>query len=168
MNAFIGPNNSGKSNILSALNLVLGESWPTKPFDDADYHKYDKTSPIEIVIYFDVPLAIDPDVHGFRLAEDQNGVSFRPVDANGQICVTQWNREKFINNQMRSEVALLYLGLDRQADKQLRPSQWTLYGKLLKAKAVPPSCARRAGALRPTSPRLSTDPLNHYPLTTYP
>jgi putative ATP-dependent endonuclease of OLD family len=30
VNALVGPNNSGKSNILRALNVVLGETWPSK------------------------------------------------------------------------------------------------------------------------------------------
>jgi putative ATP-dependent endonuclease of OLD family len=33
---------------------------------------------------------------------------------------------------MREEVALLYLGLDREAETQLRSNQWTLYGKLIR------------------------------------
>ncbi len=29
MNAFIGPNNAGKSNIMKALDLILGPTYPT-------------------------------------------------------------------------------------------------------------------------------------------
>ena len=35
---FVGENNAGKSNILQALNLVLGESWPTvKSLSENDF-----------------------------------------------------------------------------------------------------------------------------------
>ncbi len=33
---------------------------------------------------------------------------------------------------MKAEVALMYLGLDRQASQQIKVTQWTLYGKLLR------------------------------------
>ncbi|MCH7746236.1 MAG: AAA family ATPase, partial [Chloroflexi bacterium] len=37
INMFVGPNNAGKTNILEALNLVLGESFPSaRSFDDRD------------------------------------------------------------------------------------------------------------------------------------
>lgn len=36
--ALIGPNNAGKSNILSALVFVLGETWPTtRVIEPADF-----------------------------------------------------------------------------------------------------------------------------------
>jgi putative ATP-dependent endonuclease of OLD family len=45
MNAFIGPNNAGKSNIMRALNLVLGETWTSpRSFADKDFYKYDKAN----------------------------------------------------------------------------------------------------------------------------
>jgi len=38
----IGENNAGKSNILKAINLVLGETWPTdKTFTQDDFHMHD-------------------------------------------------------------------------------------------------------------------------------
>ena len=52
--ALVGENNSGKSNILCAINLVLGESWPSaKQITDDDIfnHEYDRD--IEIKIWFD-------------------------------------------------------------------------------------------------------------------
>lgn len=38
-NIIVGQNNSGKSNIISAINLVLGEKYPPKTFDENYYHK---------------------------------------------------------------------------------------------------------------------------------
>ena len=36
-NIIVGQNNCGKSNIISAINLVIGEKYPPKRFDDNFY-----------------------------------------------------------------------------------------------------------------------------------
>jgi len=41
-------------------------------------------------------------------------------------------RTKKVSNEMKEEVSLMYLSLERQASMQVRPSKWTLYGKLLR------------------------------------
>lgn len=38
-NIIVGQNNSGKSNIISAINLVIGEKYPPKIFEDKFYYK---------------------------------------------------------------------------------------------------------------------------------
>lgn len=134
MSALIGPNNAGKSNILKALDLVLGETWPGKPLPERDYYALDTTRTISITAFFSTPLRCDADVRGFRLTcSTRNGVDYVPVGRDGNP--RTWGpggREKRVSNLMRSEVALLYLDLERLAQKQLRPTQWTLYGKLLR------------------------------------
>ncbi len=50
----IGENNCGKSNILRALNLALGESWPgERSFTEEDFHGQDTANDIVIQVYFD-------------------------------------------------------------------------------------------------------------------
>ena len=50
----IGDNNAGKSNILTALNLVLGETWPTdRTFTLEDFHRHNSEQDIVIQVYFD-------------------------------------------------------------------------------------------------------------------
>jgi energy-coupling factor transporter ATP-binding protein EcfA2 len=133
MNAFIGPNNSGKSNILRALDTVIGDTWPTRPFTDHDFFQHDTTRTIEIIVLFDAPLQCDQTVHGFRLGYDlAHGVDYNAVDAAGAPLFFGFNRPKRVTKEMREEVALLYLELNRQSEKQLRPTTWTLYGKLLR------------------------------------
>lgn len=38
-NIIVGQNNSGKSNIISAINLVMGEKWPSKRYEDNFYYQ---------------------------------------------------------------------------------------------------------------------------------
>ena len=54
MCALIGGNNAGKSNILKALNIVLGDRWPgTMSVDDQDIFGHDPKLDIEIAVWFD-------------------------------------------------------------------------------------------------------------------
>jgi AAA15 family ATPase/GTPase len=133
INALIGPNNSGKSNILRALNLILGEIWPTRPLPDNDFHKYDTSKPVQITVTFAMPLVCDGAVQGFRLRYNagESG-EYWAVDSKGKPCMWPSGQPKRVSNQMREECALLYLDLERQADRQVRATQWTLYGKLLR------------------------------------
>ncbi|MEM2508552.1 MAG: AAA family ATPase, partial [Candidatus Hadarchaeales archaeon] len=135
VNAFIGPNNAGKSNIMDALNLILGETYPTHAFDDKDFHNYDKSRAIEIEVKFDQPLVADSRVWGFHLSYDGDTCEYIALDQNGDrlTWTDKWRRtrEVHVSNAMKDEVLLMYLGLDRQAHQQIKPTRWTVYGKLL-------------------------------------
>ncbi len=49
----VGENNSGMSNILRALNLALGETWPTeRSFTEEDFHNQDTSQDIVIQVFF--------------------------------------------------------------------------------------------------------------------
>ncbi len=50
----IGENNSGKSNILRAISIALGETWPTeRMFSDEDFYNQDTSNDIVIRVFFD-------------------------------------------------------------------------------------------------------------------
>jgi len=133
MNAFIGPNNAGKSNIMRALTLVLGETYPSvRSFDEKDFYNYDKSNPIKIEARFDSRLACNSRVYGFQLTFDGKDCEYLATDNNGNALFYPSGKEIRVSNEMKDEVALMYLGLDRQASQQIRATQWTLYGKLLR------------------------------------
>jgi len=54
------------------------------------------------------------------------------IDSGGIEITYSSGRVMKVSNEMKEEVTLMYLSLDRQASRQVSPSQWTLYGKLLK------------------------------------
>lgn len=133
MNAFVGPNNSGKSNVMAALNLILGETYPSiRSFNDKDFHNYDKSRSIEIEVRFDQPLTTNSQVFGFHLDYDGNTCNYVATDQDGNTLTWRTGTEIRVSNDMRDEVSLMYLGLDRQAYQQIRVTQWTIYGKLLR------------------------------------
>lgn len=132
INAIIGPNSSGKSNILKAINLVLGQTYATiKSFSKEDFYNFDENNHITIEVHFKKALKCDHQVRGFRLFNDGNSVTYIALDDSGNPCTYSNGSEKKVTNQMRDEVSLIYITLDRLATQQIKPSQWTLYGKLL-------------------------------------
>lgn len=136
VNAFIGPNNAGKSNIMHALNLILGEYWPSaRSFERKDFHNYESNA-IEIEVRFTRHLNADLRVWGFHLEYDGNNFSYLPINDKGEFIFWEdtrgRQRELHVSNEMRNEVFLMYLGLDRQAYQQIKPTQSTIYGKLIK------------------------------------
>ncbi|XUX00011.1 MAG: AAA family ATPase [Dehalogenimonas sp.] len=142
MNFLIGSNNAGKSNIMKALNLIIGETYPTKAFDDRDFYNYDKTKVIKIEVRFDSVLSCNTNIQGFRLTFDGSNTEYYALNSSFNVARYSYptGREIRVTNEMRDEVALLYLGLDRQASQQVKSTQWSLFGKLLRyiEKNLPP------------------------------
>jgi putative ATP-dependent endonuclease of OLD family len=133
INAFIGSNNAGKSNIMKALNLILGEGYPTiKSFDDKDFYRYSRDNSILIQVSFDQPLNCDSSIYGFKLTYDGNDCEYVAIDQDENELTYSPQRVKRVSKKMKDEVALIYLSLERLASKQVSSSQWTSYGKLLK------------------------------------
>lgn len=59
--ALVGENNVGKSNILRAVNIILGESWPSeRAFGPEDFHNHDTSRPILIEVWRDKPYTLNP------------------------------------------------------------------------------------------------------------
>jgi putative ATP-dependent endonuclease of OLD family len=64
LNAFVGPNGVGKTTLLRAIELVLGDAWPSlRSFRiPQDFTNFDPTREIEIIVSFDPPY-IHRDTH---------------------------------------------------------------------------------------------------------
>jgi putative ATP-dependent endonuclease of the OLD family len=133
--AFVGPNSSGKSNILSAINLVIGDAYPSvRSFEDNDFYLRDKSNPIHIEVRFSEPLYFySQEIFGFSLEYNGDDLNYVAIDDEGEILTySPNNREIKVTNQMKNKVSMMFLPLDRQAYQQIKPSQWTIYGKLLR------------------------------------
>lgn len=136
INALIGPNNAGKSNIMKALSIVLGESWPSsKIIDDKDYFNRDRGNPIKIQVMFDQCFADTKygiKVHGFGFECQDDEVDFLALDSSGNPLKYKNGNPVRVSQEMRDEVSLVFIDIDRQSTQQIRATQWTLYGKILK------------------------------------
>jgi putative ATP-dependent endonuclease of OLD family len=118
INAFIGENSSGKSNIFNAINWVLGPVYPTFNYTSAiDHYLGDTANKIKIELTFS---------DGNYLCLDEEGFNGRPGlkysgNANGGI-----------NDETRTRLyGSASLGIDRQIVDYLPSNRWSLMGRML-------------------------------------
>ncbi|MEQ9220238.1 MAG: AAA family ATPase [Cyclobacteriaceae bacterium] len=117
----VGENNSGKSNIIRAIDLICGEAWIGKEkLEDHDYYLRDKDNEIEIDLFFDT----------------RHSVHFSPNNGKwGVTCYRDWgqNNKEDWGFQIKEAFPSTYLGADRTLDKHLSFYDWTLIGRIRKA-----------------------------------
>ena len=131
----MGENNAGKSNLVQALDLVLGESWPGSFHpEEHDFHGRDRNA---------VPMQIQLDVSDvwhagrydsfevrqvswrFDPQESERPCAFDVFDANG--------RSSWASNADREQLACVVVGADRRLGYQLSyTSKWTLLSRLMR------------------------------------
>jgi predicted ATP-dependent endonuclease of OLD family len=158
--ALIGGNNVGKSNILDALNLLLGETWPSiRNITDEDIYNKDISKDIEITIIFNEKIieekdAVDQDyyVQGIYLkythykrntktkSKGEPKIDFYATDENGNIVLIIKQLRKSVkphkepinvNTEIREFIPVVHIGVNRDLRYQLSGTRWTLFGKLL-------------------------------------
>lgn len=128
----IGENNVGKSNVVSAMDLILGEFWPGshEPEDHEFWDRDPSNGPIEIYAEFE-PFGIPSrgeSVAGLRWVYDPNSADekckFRAETSTG---------EKYVRTEMRDQCTCVVVGADRRLSYQLSyASKWTLLSKLMR------------------------------------
>ena len=118
LNAFIGANSAGKSNIFDAINWLLGPSWPSfNSTKKEDRFLGKDENKIKIKLEFD-------DENYLELAEewtDQYGHAKSGLNLNGNYCT----------NEKRETYCSAYLGVEREILEYLPSSRWSLVGRIL-------------------------------------
>lgn len=121
MLVLVGENNSGKSNIIRAIEAICGEGWYGKEkLDDHDFYLRNRENLIDVTLSFD----------------NNRVVRFRP---NAQ----DWGIKYYSNlaqtatmpygTNVKDDFPCTYLGADRTFDKHLAFYDWTLIGRIRKA-----------------------------------
>jgi putative ATP-dependent endonuclease of OLD family len=131
----LGENNSGKSNIVKAVEIILGEMWPgSREPEDHDYWNRECTSgKIEIEVEFE----------GLSYVDSRNGEtrvnSFYwhcdPTNLEEKILYRASTDigPKFIKNDVRNNCICIVLDADRRLNYQLSyTSKYTLLSKLMR------------------------------------
>lgn len=160
--ALIGGNNCGKSNVLRAINLVLGDRWPSvRGIEDKDFHGYDENSDISITIWFDETRQVrgdvgDPvDFTGIQFTVTRYKVNrgrhrkgdlrstFVCVDDNGDpVKILRRSpggagkphqEAASVSEETRSALPAVMVDVDRNAKHHLSGSQWSILGRMLYA-----------------------------------
>ncbi len=136
----VGPNSTGKTNVLKALNILLGDVYPTdRAFSREDFHKRDTSQEISITVNFTVPLAPEKlTLFGTSRKEICECVSMtlthrmqEGATSTHFTCIGNCGQKFYGNGVVRDKVAFIYIPSDRALEKQLTVSKWTLLGKML-------------------------------------
>lgn len=157
----IGENNSGKSNILRALNLALGETWPSeRSFSEEDFHNQDTSSDIVIQVYFDESITEwrnnrELEIGGIELRckAYKRRVGQKPagtlttdyycIQPNGKP--VQYPGEPLqkgrkptgpwlpfrVTRELRDRLPLIFVGVQREYDRHGPTSRWSVLRRLL-------------------------------------
>lgn len=122
----MGENNAGKSNIIKAIDLILGEYYPKnyEP-DENEFYFRDKTKPISITIDFSENLGRFQNVKwNYDANNGEEPASFTGTD--------EYGNEKWPKNEDRSELICITVGADRRLSYQLSyASKSTMLSKLM-------------------------------------
>ena len=119
INVFIGANNVGKSNILSAITFLLGPTFPVvNRLDRWDFHNGDESLPMKIKLTFDDnhSLSFDSTWH------DRNGYERHGLNYDGN----------YASSDIRDKYLSASIGPDRGIRENPASNQWTLLGRMLK------------------------------------
>ncbi len=130
----VGENNAGKSNIIRALDLILGEFWPgNKEPDDHEFWNRDPNNgPIEIQVFWEGLTKIDN--YGRNIPVDSFVWKYDP-NSRSERCYFRGRAprtEVYIDKEMREQCMCIVVGADRRLSYQLSyASKWTLLSKLM-------------------------------------
>jgi len=118
LNAFIGANSTGKSNVFDAINWLLGPAYPSfNSTKKEDRFLGDENNKIAIHLDFD-------DKNYLELTEewtDSYGRTKSGLNYNGSYCTSE-NRERY---------CCAYLGVEREILDYLPSNKWSLVGRIL-------------------------------------
>lgn len=119
INVFIGANNVGKSNILSAMEWLMGPTYPTaNRLERWDFFNGDEELPLKISLAFDDNNVLSFDSIWYdRYSHEKHGLNFN---------------DGYITDEVRSRYIAASVGADRRIVDNPASNQWTLLGRMLK------------------------------------
>lgn len=127
----VGENNSGKSNVIRALDLVLGARWPgNHDPEDHEFHLRDRTREISIAVEFATGDRFGGTYTDMLWQYDETGPG-DPVDYG--VAPSRRGRDMdWVNGDDRDECVCMVVEADRNLDYHLSyRSKYTLLSKLM-------------------------------------
>ncbi len=131
----IGANSAGKSNILKALNLLLGERYPMhNSLTKKDFFNEDYANNIKIEVYFDTVFkSYDSDCNAVRFKTIYTPLNklfdteFKAIEITNKT--QKWN----IRSESKEQFSVIYIPASRDFKYHLQDnSEWSMLGKLIK------------------------------------
>lgn len=131
--ALVGANSSGKTNILKAIDLVLGEGWTTKAKVARELFN-DENKEIVIELFFKESLIVN--YTNYRGNQTDNVNSIRLVmklKPSLEAKITFNNGNTFYGQEaFKQKYSFIYIPAIRNLKDELRVSEWTMLGKMMK------------------------------------
>ena len=124
--AFVGPNNAGKSNIMKALSLILGEGHPAfVKYEETDFYKKQKDEPFKIQIFFEDN---NEKIDSFVLEGVYGGKS------SFYTCDIWGSENRYVKNELREKFALVTIDANRNLQYHLGySSKWTFMSRIARS-----------------------------------
>lgn len=115
----VGANNAGKSNIIRAINNILGpEWWSDDRLETYDFYARDRQNKIFISLTFDTG-----EIATFKWDAEKKEYHLFLYDG---------FRERYLKNDFKAQCPCTYLAADRSFDRHMSFYDWTLLGKIRK------------------------------------
>ena len=125
INAFIGGNSAGKSNIVDAINWLLGPVYPSfNSVRKEDHFLGKEENKILIKLYFD-------DSHSLEINENKEVINFSSKEKENKSGLFFDNQQYNCKGEIREKYCAAYLGVDRKILDYLPSSRWSLVGRIL-------------------------------------
>ncbi len=126
----VGENNAGKSNVVRAVDLVLGHAWPgTHDPDDNEFHGRNRDTPIAVALDFDVNDAYGQIFRQVKWKYDsanQEPVYYRGLPGMGG------REDGYVNNDIRSSCMCIVIEAERNLQYHLSyASKYTFLSRLM-------------------------------------
>ena len=128
--ALIGPNSTGKTNVLKAIDLVIGEGWTTKAKVARELF-YDPTKEIYIKIDLSQPVKWSYYGKEKQIWDIALTMKLEPLECQVRLH-DRGGQEYYINDEFKKSCHFIYIPSERQLSSELRVNQWTMLGKLMK------------------------------------
>ncbi len=126
----VGENNAGKSNIIRALDLVLGERWPKshEPEDHEFWNRDTDNSPITVKVGLD---GVQGSLGSVRYILWEYSKA-RNADTTYDAVYAQGTR-RWVSNEIRDQCMVVFMEADRKLSYQMSyTTKWTLLAKLMR------------------------------------
>jgi putative ATP-dependent endonuclease of the OLD family len=127
LTAFVGPNDAGKTNILSALNFLLGDRFPMpQGLDDRDFYNKTRDVGLLVKVWFD---QTPQQLHSawFEYGNGQGRARYHTVQSHKAGTEPRW-----LSNDVRRDFALVYMDAGRSFELQFGSSRWSLFGQIIR------------------------------------
>ena len=123
--ALVGPNNAGKTNILSALNFLLGDRFPMiTGLEDKDFYGKTRDNGMQIKVWFENnPQRVAAAWFEYDPAKQQGSARYQCEGIS-----TSYN----LTNLARKNFPLVYLDASRNFETQFGSSRWSLFGQIVR------------------------------------